>query len=216
MITLYSWGTPNGNKLHIILEELDLRYRLVPVNLARGEQRNPEFVRISPNGKIPAIVDPHGPGGRIVTLAESGAILIYLAEKHGRFLPGDPLERLAALQWIMFQMGHVGPVIGQLHHFQATAPSGNEYAIERYRKEGERLLDVVEARLRSSEFLASSEYSIADICTWPWIRSWVHTTKQAIGARPALARWHEAIGERPAVQKAVRIYDELRRSGDRT
>jgi GST-like protein len=214
VITLYSWGTPNGNKLHIMLEELGLQYRLVPVNLARGEQRNPEFVKISPNAKIPAIVDPRGPDGRIVTLSESGAILIYLAEKHGQFMPTDPLERLAALQWIMFQMGHVGPMIGQLHHFQ-SAPAGNDYAIERYRKEGERLLDVMEVRLRASAFLASGEYSIADICTWPWIRSWVHTTKQELGARPALTRWYAAIEERPAVKKAVRIYNELRESGAR-
>lgn len=214
MITLYTWGTPNGNKLHIMLEELGLQYRLVPVNLMRGEQRNPEFVKISPNGKIPAIVDPRGPDGRIVTLSESGAILIYLAEKHGQFMPADPLERLAVLQWIMFQMGHVGPMIGQLHHFQ-SGTAGNDYAIERYRKESERLLDVMEVRLRRSAFLASGEYSIADICTWPWIRSWVHTTKQELGARPALTRWYAAIDERPAVKKAVRIYNELRESGAR-
>lgn len=213
MITLYSWGTPNGNKLHIMLEELGLQYRLVPVNLGRGEQRNPEFVRISPNAKIPAIVDPRGPDGRTVTLAESGAILIYLAEKHGQFMPADPLERLAVLQWIMFQMGHVGPMIGQLHHFQSAAPAGNDYAVERYHKEGTRLLDVMETRLRASPHLACGDYSIADICTWPWIRSWVHTTKQELGARPALTRWYETIGERPAVRKAVRIYDELRASG---
>lgn len=215
MITLYSWGTPNGNKLHIMLEELDLQYRLVPINLGRGEQRNPEFVKISPNGKIPAIVDPRGPDGRTVTLAESGAILIYLAEKHGRFMPEDPVDRLATLQWIMFQMGHIGPMVGQLHHFQASAPAGNEYAIERYRNEGERLLDVMEARLRTTPFLACGDYSIADICTWPWIRSWVHTTKQDIGERPALTRWYEDIEGRPAVKKAVRIYNDLRESGGR-
>jgi GST-like protein len=213
VITLYTWGTPNGNKLHIMLEELGLRYRLVPVNLGRGEQRNPEFVKISPNAKIPAIVDPHGPDGRIVTLAESGAILIYLAEKHGRFMPAGPLDRLATLQWIMFQMGHVGPMIGQLHHFQSVAPTGSDYATERYRKEGERLLDVMDGRLRASEFLACSEYSIADICTWPWIRSWVHTTKQELGSRLALRRWYDVIEARPAVRKAVQIYSELRESG---
>lgn len=213
MITLYSWGTPNGNKLHIMLEELGLQYRLIPVNLGRGEQRNAEFVRISPNAKIPAIVDPRGPDGRTVTLAESGAILIYLAERYGQFMPADPVERLAALQWIMFQMGHVGPMIGQLHHFQASAPAGNDYAIGRYRKEGARLLDVMETRLRGSPHLACAGYSIADICTWPWVRSWVHTTRQELGARPALTRWYETIEQRPAVKKAIRIYDELRASG---
>jgi GST-like protein len=213
VITLYSWGTPNGNKLHIMLEELGLQYRLVPVNLGRGEQRNPEFVKVSPNAKIPAIVDPRGPDGRTVTLAESGAILIYLAETHGQFISSDPVERLAILQWIMFQMAHVGPTIGQLRHFQTSAPAGNDYAIEHHRKEGDRLLGVMETRLRTSPYLASGEYSIADICTWPWIRSWVHTTRQEIGARPALTRWYQTIEERPAVRKAVRITDDLRASG---
>jgi GST-like protein len=213
VITLYSWGTPNGNKLHIMLEELALPYRLVPVNLGGGEQRDPDFVKISPNAKIPAIVDPYGPEGRTVTLAESGAILIYLAEKHNRFMPDDALERLSVLQWIMFQMAHVGPMIGQLHHFLASAPPENGYAIERYRNEGERLLDVMESRLDASAYLASSEYTIADISAWPWIRSWVHTTKQTIGQRPALQRWYSAIEERLAVKTAVRIYNELRESG---
>jgi GST-like protein len=213
VITLYSWGTPNGNKLHIMLEELELRYRLVPVNLSRGEQRTREFVKLSPNAKIPAIVDPHGPGGRFVTLSESGAILIYLAETHGRFMPADELERLATLQWIMFQMGHVGPMIGQLHHFQTSAPAGNEYAIERYRNEGARLLDVLDRRLRESAYLACGDYTIADIATWPWIRSWVHTTKQELGARAALQRWYEEIEQRRAVKKAVQIYNDLRNSG---
>jgi GST-like protein len=212
VITLYSWGTPNGEKLHIMLEELGLQYRLVPVNLGRGEQRNPEFVKVSPNAKIPAIVDPRGPDGRTVTLAESGAILIYLAETHGQFMSADPVERLAILQWIMFQMAHVGPTIGQLHYFQAAAPAGND-AIERCRKEGDRLLGVLEARLRASPYLGSDAYSVADICTWPWIRSWVQTTKQDIGARPALTRWYEAIGQRPAVKAAVRITEELRTGG---
>lgn len=214
MIKLYTWGTPNGNKLHIMLEELGLEYQLVPVNLGKGEQRKPEFLKINPNGKIPAIVDPEGVEGRPVTLAESGAILIYLADKYGRFVPSDAHERLSVLQWIMFQMGHVGPMIGQLHHFQ-SAPPGNEYAIDRYRKEGERLMDVLDGRLREQAYLANAEYTIADICTWPWIRSWVHTTKQALGPRPALQRWYGEIEQRPAVRKAVEIYNELRASGAR-
>ena len=212
VIALYSWGTPNGNKIHIMLEELGVRYRLLPVDLGRGAQHDPAFRAISPNGKIPAIVDPAGPGGRTVSLAESGAILIYLAEKYSRFIPADALERLATLQWIMFQMGHIGPMIGQLHHFQSVA-AGNEYGIERYRSEGGRLLTVMDERLSQSPHLASADYTIADMCTWPWIRSWVHTTKQEIGNRPALQRWYDEIGGRPAVKAAVRIQNELRELG---
>lgn len=212
MIKLYTWGTPNGTKVVITLNELGMDYELVAVNLGKGEQRRPEFLAINPNGKIPAIVDDAGPSGRTVTLAESGAILIYLAEKSGALMPHDPLERLAALQWIMFQMGHVGPMIGQLHHFIASAPPGNEYSAERYRKEGERLMDVLETRLQESQYLANGDYTIADICTWPWIRSWVHTTRQSLGERPALTRWYQAIEQRPAVKNAVDLYNRLRAS----
>lgn len=210
MITLYTWGTPNGNKLHIMLEEVGLPYELVPVNLGKGEQRNPAFVAINPNGKIPAIVDSDGPGGRPLALAESGAILIYLADKTRQLIPHDAHERLATLQWIMFQMAHIGPMIGQLHHFMASAPAGNDYALARYRKEGERLLDVLEQHLEKSPHIATPDYTIADICTWPWIRSWVHTTKQQLGTRPALTRWYDAIEQRPAVRRAVDIYNRLR------
>jgi GSH-dependent disulfide-bond oxidoreductase len=210
VITLYTWGTPNGNKLHIMLEETGLAYQLVPVNLSKGEQHDPSFRRINPNAKIPAIVDDDGPDGQPLALAESGAILIYLGEKTGRFLPRDARARLAILQWIMFQMSHVGPMIGQLHHFLASAPPGNDYAIARYRKESERLLDVIDHRLQDSAHIATADYSVADICTWPWIRSWVHTTKQPLGARPALTRWYAALEQRPAVQRAVDLYNRLR------
>jgi GSH-dependent disulfide-bond oxidoreductase len=210
VIKLYTWGTPNGNKLHIMLEELGLEYELVPVNLGAGEQRSPAFLKVNPSGKIPAIVDLDGPGGRPLTLAESGAILIYLAEKTGRLIPHDPRDRLVTLQWVMFQMGHVGPMIGQLHHFISSAPAGNGYGVERYRKEGERLLDVLEGRLNESTYLVNADYTIADICTWPWIRSWIHTTKQPLGARPALRRWYERIEQRPAVQRAIDIYNRFR------
>ena len=212
MIKLYTWGTPNGNKLHIMLEELGLPYELIPVNLGKGEQRDSAFLKINPNGKIPAIIDTEGPSGRPISLAESGAILIYLAEKTGCFIPQIPEQRLAMLQWIMFQMGHVGPMIGQLHHFMATAPAGNEYGIERYRNEGERLMDVLDSRLSESGHLANVDYTIADICTWPWIRSWIHTTKQQLGPRPSLTRWYEEIEQRPAVRKAIDIYNRLRKS----
>ena len=148
MIDLYTWGTPNGNKIHIMLEETGTPYKLIPINLSKGEQNDPAFLKINPNGKIPAIVDRDGPDGEPLTLAESGAILFYLAHKTGRFLSGNQRIRLATSQWIMFQMSHVGPMIGQLHHFMSAAPSGNEYATERYRKEGERLMDVLDRRLQ--------------------------------------------------------------------
>lgn len=195
-----------------MLEELGVAYELLPINLSKGEQHRPEFLKISPNGKIPAIVDLDGPDGKTVTLAESAAVLIYLGEKYGRFIPADAVQRLATLQWIMFQMAHVGPMVGQLHHFQVSAPAGNGYAIERYKKESERLMDVLEIRLAESLYLANADYTIADICTWPWVRSWIFTTKQELGPRRALRRWFEAIDARPAVKKAVSIYDQLRAS----
>lgn len=212
MLKLYTWGTPNGNKVHLMVEELGIPYELIPVNLGKGEQRRPEFLKINPNGKIPAMVDSEGIGGRPVVLAESGAILIYLAEKFGRFMPSDPHARLATLQWTMFQMAHVGPMIGQLHHFRSS-PAGNDYAIERYRTEGNRILDVLDGRLGESNYLADEDYSIADICTWPWIRSWVHTTMQDLGVRPFLRRWYGRIEQRPAAVKAIRIDETLRASG---
>jgi GST-like protein len=213
MIKLYSWGTPNGNKLHMMLEETGIAYELIPVNLGKGEQRAPVFLSINPNGKIPAIVDTDGPDGQEFVLAESGAILVYLADKTGQFIASNARERAMTLQWIMFQMGHVGPMIGQLHHFMSAAPPGNEYGAERYRKEGERLMDVLDNRLQASRHLAGGDYSIADIATWPWVRSWVHTTKQTLGARPSLTRWYDAIEQRPATVKAVEIYNALRNSG---
>lgn len=212
MIKLYTWGTPNGNKLHMMLEETGVPYALIPVNLGKSEQHDPAFLKINPNGKIPAIVDTDGPDGQPFTLAESGAILVYLADKTGQFISSHARERAVTLQWIMFQMSHVGPMIGQLHHFMTSAPSGNEYGIERYRIEGERLMDVLDGRLKDSKHLAGADYSIADISTWPWVRSWVHTTKQKLGPRPSLTRWYDAIEQRPAARKAVDIYNSLRSS----
>jgi len=213
MLKFFTWGTPNGNKVLIMLEELGLAYELIPVNLSKREQRAPAFLKISPNGKIPAIVDPDGPEGQPLALAESGAILIYLGNKTQRLIPPmNSRAYMAALQWIMFQMAHVGPTIGQLHHFMSPAATGNDYAMRRFRDEGERLLDVLDLRLSESPYLASDDYTVGDICTWPWIRSWVHTTKQQIGERPALQRWYAAIEQRPAVRKAVDTYNRLRAS----
>jgi GST-like protein len=215
VITLYSWGTPNGNKLHIMLEELGDAYELVPINLGSGEQRAPEFLQINPNGKIPAIIDAYGPNGKPLALFESGAILIYLAEKTGRFLPDQPADRYRAMQWIMFQMGGVGPIFGQLHHFKASAPKPVPYAIERYTREGERLLKVLDDHLTNCDYLVGSQYSIADICTWPWVRSWVYTLNNSIEPWSNVVRWYQSIERRPAVVNAIEIYDRLRATGRR-
>jgi GSH-dependent disulfide-bond oxidoreductase len=212
VIKLYTWGTPNGNKIVIMLEELALPYQLIPINLGKREQHAAEFLRVNPNAKIPAIVDSNGPGGEPITLFESGAILIYLGEKTGRLLPADARGRYIVLQWVMFQMANTGPMFGQVHHFKASAPKGNEYSLERYQKEGERLLSVLDGRLAQAEYLAGAEYTIADICNWPWVRSWVHTLNNDLGERPHLKRWYETIEQRPAVRKAVDIYNRLRSS----
>jgi GST-like protein len=212
VITLYTWGTPNGNKIVIMLEELALPYQLIPVNLGKREQHAAEFLRVNPNAKIPAIIDSNGPGGEPITLFESGAILIYLGEKTGRLLLADARSRYIVLQWVMFQMANTGPMFGQVHHFKASAPKGNEYSLERYQKEGERLLSVLDGRLAQAEYLAGAEYTIADICNWPWIRSWVHTLNNDLGDRAHLRRWYEAIEQRPAVRKAVDVYNRLRGS----
>ncbi len=210
MIELYTWGTPNGNKIVIMLEECGLPYRPVPVNLGKREQYSPEFLRINPNAKIPAIIDTDGPGGQPITLFESGAILLYLAEKTGRFCPVSPRERYIVTQWIMFQMANTGPMFGQLHHFKASAPKGNDYSLDRYQREGERLLGVLDGQLAQTQYLAGSEYTIADICNWPWTRSWIHTLKNAFGQRPNLVRWFDRIEDRPAVRKAIELYNQLR------
>ncbi len=211
-IEVWSWPTPNGHKVHIALEELELPYKVVPVNIGKGEQFRPEFLAITPNHRIPAIIDPDGPDGRTVTLFESGAILIYLAEKTGRLLPTDPVERYTALQWLMFQMGGVGPMFGQYNHFAAYAPEKLPYAIERYGNEVKRLHGVLEKRLSQSPYLAGDDYSIADIATFPWVRN---PDRRGIDLAdyPAVKRWHDAIAARPAVQRGVAVLSESQRSG---
>lgn len=203
MIELYTWTTPNGRKVSVMLEEVGLPYRTHPVNIGKGEQFTPEFVAINPNAKIPAISDPEGPGGKPINLFESGAILIYLAEKTGKLMPHDPVRRLEALQWLMFQMGGVGPMFGQAHHFLRAAPEPIPYGIERYTKETRRLYGVLDARLRDHEFLAG-EYSIADIATYPWVarHEW---HKVELGDFPDVARWYAAIGARPAVVRGMKV-----------
>jgi GST-like protein len=213
-IDLYYWPTPNGYKITIFLEEVGLPYNVVPVDIAAGDQFEPEFLKISPNNKMPAIVDPEGPDGEPISLFESGAILIYLAEKTGRFLPDSPRERYAVLQWLMFQMGHVGPMLGQAHHFRQYAPETIPYAVERYTNEAARLYGVIDRRLAEAPFVAGGEYTIADVAIFPWLRS--HENQgQSLDDYPHLKRWYEDIESRPAVRRGLDVGKELRRTLDR-
>ena len=203
MIELHTWSTPNGRKVSIMLEELGLPYSLHPVNIGKDEQFRPEFLAISPNNKIPAIVDPDGPDGKPISMFESGAILIYLAEKTGKLLPRDARRRYTTLQWLMFQMGSIGPMLGQAHHFLQYAPEDIEYAKNRYRNEANRLYGVLDRRLGESPFLAG-EYSIADIASYPWVAR--HEWHQIeLGDFPNVKRWYDAIGARPAVQRGMKV-----------
>ncbi|MCS6932006.1 MAG: glutathione S-transferase N-terminal domain-containing protein [Acetobacteraceae bacterium] len=215
-IEVWTWPTPNGHKVHILLEELGLPYTVVPVNIGAGEQFRPEFLAITPNHRIPAIVDPDGPGGRRFTLFESGAILIYLCEKTGSPLwPADPAARYSCLQWLMWQMGGVGPMFGQYNHFAHYAPERIPYAVERYGNEVKRLHRVLEKRLSESAFLAGPDYTIADIATFPWVRN---PDRRGIDLSdyPAVRRWHDAIAARPAVRRGVAVLAERQRTGPMT
>ena len=208
MIDLYYWPTPNGHKITMFLEEAGLPYKLVPVNIGAGEQFKPEFLAISPNNRMPAIVDraPAG-GGALISVFESGAILIYLAEKSGRFLPADLRGRFEALQWLMWQMGGLGPMAGQNHHFAVYAPEKIPYAIDRYVKETNRLYGVLNKRLKDRPFVAG-EYSIADMACYPWIVP--HERQgQNLEEFPHLKRWFEAIRARPATVRAYEIAKEV-------
>ncbi len=211
MIQVWTWPTSNGHKVHIMLEELGLPYEVVPVNIGTGEQFKPEFLAITPNHRIPAIIDPDGPTGPI-TLFESGAILIYLAEKTGKLMPTDPADRYTCLQWLMFQMGGVGPMFGQYNHFAAYAPEKIEYAITRYTNEVARLHRVLEARLQKAKYLAGDSYSIADIATFPWIRT-PERRGIDLATYPAVKRWHDAIAARPAVERGIEVLAASRRVG---
>lgn len=210
MITLYTWPTPNGKKVQIMLEELGLAYKAVPINISNNEQFAPSFLKVSPNNKIPAIVDEQGPDGKSISLFESGAILVYLAGKTGKFLGKTDREKYAVLQWLMFQMGGVGPMLGQAHHFRVYAPEVVPYAIDRYTNEAKRLYGVMNKQLGQSRYLAGGHYSIADIATWPWIDSY---PRQGIDLAdfPNVKRWHEEISKRPAVQKGIAVFADLRK-----
>lgn len=209
-IQVYSWPTPNGHKVHIMLEECGLPYEAIPVDIGKGRQFEPDFLAISPNNKIPALVDPQGPDGKPISVFESGAILVYLAAKTGRFLPAGDREKYEVLQWLMFQMGGVGPMLGQAHHFRMYAPEKVDYAINRYSNEAKRLYGVIDRRLAQSRWLGGGEYSIADIATFPWLRSW---EKQGVVLEdfPHLKQWFDRIAARPAVQRGVKVLADLRK-----
>ncbi len=211
MIDLYGWPTPNLFKVTILLEELAMPYNAIPVDIGRGDQFKPDFLRISPNNKMPAIVDSDGPDGKPLTLFESGAILMYLAEKSGRFMPSDRRDRYGVIQWLMFQMGGIGPMLGQAHHFRQYAPEPIPYAIDRYTKEASRLYNVVDRRLGEVPHLAG-EYSIADMAVFPWLRLY-ERQGQKLEDYPNLKRWFEAINARPAVQRGIVVLADKRRPG---
>jgi GST-like protein len=203
MIDLYTWTTPNGRKVSIMLEELALPYRVHPVNIGQGEQFKPEYVKINPNSKIPSIVDPEGPDGEPMTMMESGAILIYLAGKTGKLLPASVRDRYVALQWLMFQMGGVGPIFGQVHHFLRAAKEPVPYAIARFTRETRRLYGVLNDRLKDRAFLADG-YSVADIATYPWVARY-EWHKTDLNDFPHVKRWFDAISARPAVQRGMSV-----------
>ncbi len=205
MIELYTWSTPNGRKVSIMLEECALPYNVHKINIGtNSEQFAPEYLKINPNGKIPSIVDPDGPDGKPYALMESGAILIYLAAKTGRFLPKSPRGKFDALQWLMFQMGSVGPMFGQAHHFMRAKKDEVPYGSERYGNEAKRLYGVMDAQLGRNKYLSGAEYTIADIATYPWVarHEWHRVD---LGAFPNVKRWYEALGARPAVMKGMSV-----------
>jgi len=194
MIDLYTWSTPNGYKVSILLEELGLPYTTHAIDIARGDQFDPAYLALNPNNKIPTLVDPDGPDGQPITVMESGAILLYLAEKTGRSLPADARGRSVVVQWRMCQMGSIGPMLGQNHHFRNYAPEEIPYAIERYTNEARRLYGVMDRRLAEVSYLAG-DYSIADMAAFPWIRPW-RRQGQDLDAHPNLKRWFEDIAAR--------------------
>ena len=209
MIDLYTWPTPNGFKVSIMLEEVGLPYNVIPIDITKGDQFDADFLKISPNNKMPAIVDNDGPGGAPYPLFESGAILMYLAEKTGRFMPADTAGRFLVIQWLMFQMGSIGPMFGQAHHFRQYAPEKLSYAIERYTSETRRLYGVMDRRLGETAYLAG-EYSIADMAAFPWTRGY-ERQGQSLDDFPNAKRWFDAISARPAVERGLAVLAERRR-----
>ena len=214
MIDFFYWPTPNGWKVSILLEELGLSYKMHPVNIGKGDQFDPDFLKISPNNRMPAIID-HDVDGDPISLFESGAILLYLAEKTGRFIPNSVIGKKEAMEWLFWQTGNQGPMAGQLSHFVNYAVGENKYSHDRYANEYERCLGVLDRRLKTRQFILGEEYSIADIINWPWV-----LIAKPLGASlenfPHLADWRNRIKNRPAVKKAVDLGKELRRSAPPT
>lgn len=214
VIDLYSWPTPNGHKVHIMLEECGYKlgrdWLAHPVHIGQGEQFTPEFLTISPNNKIPALVDPVGPDGKPISVFESGAILLYLAAKTGQYLPKSDRAKFEVLQWLMFQMGGVGPMLGQNHHFRIYAPEKIPYAIYRYTNEAKRLYGVMDKQLALGKYIAGNSYSIADMAIYPWLRNWKN---QGIDWAdfPRLKEWFNLIGDRPAVKRGCEVLADLRK-----
>ena len=214
MIDIYSWPTPNGHKVHIMLEECGQRlgrdWHAHGVDIGAGDQFDPEFLKISPNNKIPAMVDPNGPNGKRIALFESGAILLYLASKYNRFLPKTDAGKFETLQWLMFQMGGVGPMLGQAHHFRIYAPEKIDYAYDRYTNEAKRIYGVLDKQVSKTPYIAGKQYTIADIATFPWLRSWQN---QGIDWAdfPALKDWFDRIAARPAVKRGVTVLADRRK-----
>ena len=205
MIHLYTWKTSNGRKASIMLEELGVPYEVHPINIGAGEQFDPEFLKISPNNRIPAIIDPEGPDGQPLRLFESGAILIYLAEKFkSPLLPTDPRYRITVIQWLMWQMGGVGPMFGQTHHFNRAAKEDVPYAKKRYSDETRRLYGVMDKRLGESEYLGGPDYTIADIATYPWTVRY-EWQEVDLNEFPNVKRWFDVVSARPAVQTGLEI-----------
>lgn len=214
MINVYSWPTPNGHKVHIMLEECGLRegrdWQAHPVNIGAGDQFKPDFLKISPNNKIPALSDPTGPDGKPIALFESGAILLYLAAKTNKFLPKTDRQKFEVLQWLMFQVGGVGPMLGQAHHFRIYAPEKIEYAVNRYTNEAKRLYGVMNHQLQTRKYIAGNTYSIADIAIFPWLRSWQNQGIDWVDY-PYLKEWFDKVAERPAVKRGVEVLANLRK-----
>lgn len=203
-IEVYTWATPNGYKIHIACEEMGLNWKAIPVDIGKGDQFKPEFLKFSPNNKIPAIIDHNGPDGEPIEMFESGAILIYLAEKTGQFFGQNYRERLSIIQWLMFQMGGVGPMLGQAHHFRIYAPEPIEYAVNRYTNEAKRLYEVINKQLSRFSYIAGETYSIADMALYPWVYRWQRQGIE-LSDYPAVHKWYEELSARPAVIQGLNV-----------
>ena len=210
MIEVHTWPTPHGHKVHIMLEECGLPYAVHAVDIGAGNQFDDAFLEISPNNRIPAIVDPDGPDGEPISLFESGAILLYLAGKTGKLLPHSTRGKYEVMEWLMWQMGGIGPMLGQAHHFRIYAPEKISYAIDRYTREAGRLYGVLDRRLQDNEYVAGGEYSIADVAIFPWTRSWRNQGIE-LTEFPNVQRWQETLKARPAVRRGLEVLADRRR-----